>query len=141
MSELTWKVVRPLLDRAPIKKLEEVVGVAIPEDFIECVVRNNAGYPSHERFETAEGIEHICNNLLSFDEKKNVNIYNTYDSIIALTGNKLLLPFAEDPFGNYICFDFSGSDVKVVFWEHETKKIEVVSSTFNEFLAKLSPSE
>lgn len=141
MGELTWKVARPLSDRAPICKLEEVIGVALPDEYVECVMKNNAGYPSLTRFKTAEGVEHMVDMLLSFDEKKSVNIYNTYQSMLASTGNKWLLPIAEDPFGNYICFIFLGSGTKVVFWDHETGKVETISATFAEFLAKLHPSE
>lgn len=141
MSGLTWKVTRPLSDRTPINKLEEIVGIVLPDDYVECVMENNSGYPSFEQFETVEGIRHIFNNLLSFDEKKKVNVYNTYASVYALTGNPKLLPIAEDPFGNYICFDFSGSEKRVVFWEHETKKIETICLTFTEFLENLNPSE
>ena len=141
MSELTWKVVRPLQDRAPIRKLEEIIGIILPDDYVKCVMNNNAGYPTLEKFETVNGMERIFNNLLSFDEKKNVNIFNTYNSIFALTGNKMLLPIAEDPFGNYICIDFSNSEMKVVFWEHETNTLEAVSATFSELLSKLNLSE
>ena len=141
MNKLTWKVVRPLSDETPIKKLESIIGVAIPDDYAECVMENNAGYPSLKAFETTAGTERIFNNLLSLDERKDVNIFNTYESVLDATENKALLPFAEDPFGNYICFDFSDSAAKVVFWEHETGKSEAISAAFTEFLAKLKPTE
>lgn len=141
MNELTWKVVRPLTDKTLIKKLERIVGVAMPNDYIECVMENNAGYPSLKGFVTVAGNERVFNNLLTFDESKGVNIFNTYKSVLAATGNKTLLPFAEDPFGNYICFDFSESMAKVVFWEHETKRTETINETFTGFLAKLSPAK
>lgn len=141
MSKLTWKVSRPLSDKHQIKKLEEILGVTMPDDYIECVMKNNAGYPSLKIFTTDVENEHVFNNLLTFDESKSVNIFNTYKSVLAASGNKELLPFAEDPFGNYICFDFSESSVKIVYWEHETQKTETVCTTFTEFLAKLGPTE
>ena len=138
MNELTWKVARPLTDEAPIRKLEELIGTNLPNDYVECVMKNNAGYPSLEIFKTSTGIERIFNNLLTFDESKKANIFQTYESLCVTTENRTLLPFAEDSFGNYICFDFSGSNMRVVFWEHETQRIEIISSTFTEFLTKLS---
>lgn len=141
MSELTWKIIRPLANQTPIKKLEDILGVTFPKDYVECVMKNNAGYPSLKVFKTSSGIEHIFNNLLTLDENKKVNIFTTFESLLAATGNKLLIPFAEDPFGNYICFDFSDSTVRIVFWEHETKKTDAISETFTEFLANLSPAK
>jgi hypothetical protein len=137
MSELIWKVARPLTDKAPISKLEGIVGATLPDDFVGCVMENNAGYPSLKGFETAAGTARVFNNLLTFDEGKSVNIFNTYEGVLAATGNDALLPFAEDPFGNYICFDFSESGA-VVFLEHETNKTEAVSETFTGFITKLT---
>lgn len=137
MCELIWKIVRPLANNAPIEKLEKIIGYSLPDDYIECVQKHNAGYPSLKKFETLTGVEHICNNLLSFNEEKAVNVFNTYDSMLNATGNRALLPFAEDPFGNYICFELSETHAKVVFWEHETSNIEPICDTFTEFVSKL----
>lgn len=137
MNELTWKLAKPLAEDTAIRKLEKDLGRVLPEDYVECVMKNNAGYPSLKKFATVSAVEHICNNLLSFDEKKDVNIFNTYESVVASSENKMLLPFAADPFGNYICFDFSGATVKVVFWQHETNETELVCTTFAAFIAKL----
>ena len=138
MNELLWKITRPLTDESLIEKLETKICVKLPNDFIECVLKNNAGYPTLKSFKTGNGMEHVFNNLLTFDENKGINIFNTYGNILIHTKNKLLLPFAEDPFGNYICFDFSKETVSIVFWYHETNQIEIVCGTFTEFLTKLS---
>ncbi|MCL2797367.1 MAG: SMI1/KNR4 family protein [Firmicutes bacterium] len=136
MNELEWKVARPLVDKTPIEKFEKMIGAIMPNDYVECAVKNNAGYPVQEVFLTESGVEHVFNNLLSFDESKRMNIFKTYESARTVTGNKGLVPFASDSFGNYICFDFA-SGAKVVFWDHETNKIDPVCSTFTELLAKL----
>lgn len=137
MSELTWKLAKPLANDTAIKKLEKIIERSLPTDYVECVMKNNAGYPSLKKFDTVSSAAHICNNLLSFDEKKEVNIFNIYESLVASTGNKMLLPFAADPFGNYVCFDFLGETVKVVFWLHETDETELICATFAGFAANL----
>ena len=138
MNKLEWVLVNPLEDDTQIKKFEKTADVIFPEDFVSCVVENNAGYASLKNLETVRGNNRVCNNLLTFDEKKKVNIFNVYISVFSARGNTKLVPFAEDPFGNYICFDFSKPTAKIVFWNHETNKTEDVCDTFAEFLTKLN---
>jgi len=141
MSELIWKITRPLAESAPVEKLEKITDITFPKDYVDCVMENNAGYPSLKVFRTNLGDERIINNLLTFDESKDVNIFNTYESLFAATGIKALIPIAEDPFGSYMCFDFSESTAKVVFWEHETNRIDAVSDTFTGFIDMLYEKE
>lgn len=140
MSGLMWKIVRPLTDDSLIKKLEKTIGFRLPADFVECVRKNNAGYPSLKSFETQSGVEHVFNNLLTLDDKKEVNVFNTYEAVLGVSGNKALLPIAEDPFGNYICFDFSAQPAHVVYWSHETKASETIADSFASLLAQLTES-
>jgi len=137
MNELEWFLVNPLEGEAQIKKFEDIARINFPDDFVNCIKKNNAGYPLFKNFETLTGDNHICNNLLTFDEKKKVNIFNVYRNVFSIRETTPLVPFAEDPFGNYICFDFSESTAKIIFWHHETNKTEKVCDTFTEFLAKL----
>ena len=56
-------------------------------------------------------------------------------------------PFARDPFGNLLCFDYRNSTESptVVFWDHEEENIKEaiypVCSTFTELLASLRDFE
>jgi len=48
-----------------------------------------------------------------------------------------LFPFGEDPFGNYLCLFFEEKDITIVYWSHETNKVEKVANSFTEFLEML----
>jgi hypothetical protein len=137
MAELSWKIARPLSDERLINKLAETIGATLPNDYVECVRKNNAGYPSLKSFNTQNGVEHVFNNLLTLDDQKEVNVFSTYEVVSAASGKNTLLPIAEDPFGNYICLDFSMQPARVVFWEHETKSTEDIDDDFSSLLEQL----
>ncbi len=59
-----------------------------------------------------------------------------------------VIPFAEDPFANMLCFDYRKNDQpKVVFWNHEKacddkeSAISYVCSTFTELMSMLHEDE
>ena len=141
MNELSWKFTKPLVGKTSIIKLEKILGIILPDDFISCVMLNNAGYPSLQNFETSSGVDHLFSRLLSLDEQSAVNIFNTYDTMFSINGIENLLPFAGDPFGNYICYDFSEPILKIVFFDHETCEVDSICQTFSELIGKLSPSK
>ena len=63
--------------------------------------------------------EEVFNNLLSFDEEDSSNMIDTYNDVKDRLVEKVI-PFAEDPFGNLICFDYrTNKQPTIVFWEHE----------------------
>ncbi|MBO1580102.1 SMI1/KNR4 family protein [Bacillus sp. XF8] len=50
-----------------------------------------------------------------------------------------IIPFARDPFGNLICFDYLADKLSptIVFWDHEEQgeaAIEIICHTFSELL-------
>ena len=60
-----------------------------------------------------------------------------YESLLDDTEDKDLLPIADDPFGNLICYKFTGENGRIVFWDHETDEIDDVADSFSELLSKL----
>lgn len=59
------------------------------------------------------------------------NVYSAFKVLKKIDSK--LLPFANDPAGNLICYDGS----KVVHWNHETDEIETVADSISSFFAKL----
>jgi len=141
MDKLIWELTYKLSDDTKIKDLEKIAGISLPSDYIDCVLENNEGYPSLKVFKTQRGVKHIFNNLLSLDESEDENVFKTYQFIFEEMERKDIIPFARDSFGNYICFDFSESAGKVVFWDNETNTLDVVSETFTELIDMLSYAE
>ncbi|MFC4620414.1 SMI1/KNR4 family protein [Camelliibacillus cellulosilyticus] len=103
-----------------IKRVETQFNVKLPNDFVECVKRNDGGSPIPNVFDIKEQEPDILNNLLTFDLDSKHSIINVckdiQDRLI-----KNIIPFARDPFGNFLCFDYRESDTKpkIVFWDHE----------------------
>ena len=137
MKTVTWKYARPLMDDMPIKKMEGKFNKTFPMDYVECVLESNAGTPSRDVFETERRDERVFGGLLSVIESDDVNVYESYDDLSDRLDRDDVFPFAEDPGGNYICFDYSQSPPTVVFWDHETNELEPVSRTFSDLLNKL----
>ncbi len=49
-----------------------------------------------------------------------------------------LIPIAEDPFGNLLCYDFIDGREDIVFWNHEKYNDTMkVCNSFSEFLKRL----
>jgi hypothetical protein len=137
MNNLTWDCVEKLNSATPIKDFEKKTKKVLPQDFVDCVLENNAGYPSLTTFKTDDGTERVFSDLLSFDSNEPENIFEVYALISQRLSNTNIIPFARDAFGNYICFDYTAEQIKVVFWSHETNKFDFVCATFTELLSKL----
>ena len=136
-----WKYVKPLDDISLIRKLENKMERTLPNDYVEFVIKHHAGRPSANLFKTLNGDERVFLRLISFDESQYVNMFTTFESFSSYVDATHLLPFANDPFGNYICFDFSENPAEVVFWDHETNKLDTVSKTFTDLVCMLYKTE
>jgi hypothetical protein len=137
MKGLVWELTSAMYDNTQINKLKVMIGEELPSDFAECLLKNNAGYPTPNVFDTKLGTQHIFNNLLPFDESEDENIFKVYRFISEETEREDILPFARDSFGNYICFDFSENPSTVVFWQHETNDIDAVCKSFTDLINML----
>lgn len=66
--------------------------------------------------------------MISLDEKEYDNIYEILEDLQDRIGEQLI-PFAEDGFGNLLCFDYSANK-NIVFWDHEKNHDDFKESTF-----------
>jgi hypothetical protein len=129
-----------------IKQVENTFGIQFPNDFRQCIIENNAGYPKPDCFYIGFKGE-VFNNLLTFDLESQYSILNIFN----ILKNRLIdkvFPFGRDPFGNYICFDYRNGDKPIiVFWEHETASIDKASAikkvcdSFSELIDMLEENE
>ena len=131
MAKITWKYVKPLSKSTAIEDFERKNNVSLPSDLKECIKANNGGRPSFNVFDTADSKDRVFKTLLSLNESDVENIYKFF--VIINSQLKDLIPFASDPFGNYLCLQNN----KIVLFLHETRQLEYVSDTFSAFLAKL----
>lgn len=145
-KNLRWICENESVETTTISKVEYIFGIEFPRDYVECIIKNNGGYPKPNRF-NLNGNEEVFNNFLSFDEEDSSNIINAYNDVKDRLIEKVI-PFAEDPFGNLLCFDYRNNEQPIiVFWEHEKafnnkeNAISFICNTFSELLNMLHESE
>lgn len=127
---LTWKYVKTTTVEK-IRDVESKVGIVLPEDVKQIILKYNNGRPSVDTFDTAMTKGRQFKKLLSYNREDKENIYTALD--VLSKENKELFPIGVDPSGNYICFYKNN----IVLYLHETGVIESIESTFENFLNAL----
>ena len=122
-----------------IESVEHRLQITLPEDYKQFVLKYDGGYPNPNHFKVDGKVE-IFNNLISLDEKEYDNIYEILEDLQDRIGDQLI-PFAEDGFGNLLCFDYSANK-NIVFWDHEKnygdfKELPLVCFSFSNLIGNL----
>jgi hypothetical protein len=123
------KYVKQLKDENSISVFARNNGIDFSCEFVEFIKHNNGGRPIKNEVELENGSEKVVNNFLSFNEEDKENVYKARCRI----EDKNLIPFANDPAGNYYCLKGD----KVVFYSHEDEAVVNVAESFGDFLEKL----
>ena len=138
---MEWRAIRPLTSDTVIEEFEEYIGYRFSDTFKEFIRAYNGGKPSHKVFNTKKTRERVFNDLLSFNKEDQNNIWLTNDRKGFMSDwNKdgmmeNYVVFAEDAFGNLICFDISDSSIVLI--DHENKEAEYISASFEKFIKGL----
>lgn len=122
-----------------IESVEHRLQITLPEDYKQFVLKYDGGYPNPKHFKVDGKVE-IFNNLISLDENEYNNIYEILEDLQDRIGDQLI-PFAEDGFGNLLCFDYSANK-NIVFWDHEKnygdfKELPLVCFSFSSLIENL----
>jgi len=121
-----WKYVENL-NAGKIKKLEDFLGFELPSDYKEKLPYINRGKPEKYIFKTGNK-ECVLDYMIDIDEIPKF-MKNLPEGLI---------PFATDPFGNFICFKYEKDKFQeIVFYDHETDKYFSVTKSFSDFLESL----
>ncbi|MDF2934934.1 MAG: hypothetical protein K0Q90_307 [Paenibacillaceae bacterium] len=140
MAKIKWRMTDGPLEASVIEAVEKRLGVIFPEDYKACVRLHNGGYPRPDSFGGEDGDSMVFNNLISFTSS-----YLNMGMFVEEFKEDRILPFARDPFGGHICFDYRHTEQNptVVFWDHEEGEdfLEPVCETFTALLEQLSSSE
>lgn len=127
---ITWRHATPICDEL-ISEVEGMYGIQIPDDLKFIIKEGNGGVPSKRLFDDEKAKAHEMKTLLSYYRSDMENVYSSFKVLKEIDSK--LIPFANDPAGNLICYDGS----KVVYWNHETDEIETVADSISSFFAKL----
>ncbi|MDM5186391.1 SMI1/KNR4 family protein [Bacillus sp. DX4.1] len=119
MTKIQWDFKRDEISEEDILEVARKIGVAFPNDYIECVKINHGACPEPEVFDV-NGEERVFGSLLKYNSESYTEIYNIYNDYKD-TLPKEIVPFGIDPAGDLICFDYKNHTENpiVVFWEHE----------------------
>lgn len=134
---MKWILLKTKINEKEFEAIENSLDVEFPIDFKNIVLENNGASPEKMLFDTQNTKERVAEYLLSFSKTDKDNIIDVYNYVKDRFSRKLI-PIIRDPFGNYICFDFSTKNLsELYFWNHETGSLEYISKTFSEFLDSL----
>lgn len=124
MCKINWKNKKSQINNEIIHEFETKLGIKFTMDYKECIKDNHGALPEPCFFKV-DGKQKVFGELLSFELNSKGNIYNTYNRIRDGLPEKVI-PFATDPSGNFICFDYIDSETepKIVFWYHEISVAE-----------------
>lgn len=139
MGVKEWVYRGQSIDDKIIREVENYLDVKLPADYKECIKVNNGGRPRPNVFDSDDGGEgFVFRSLISFT-KKELNIKMFKEELDTLK----ILPFATDPFGNYICFDYRYTEDSptIVFYNHEFDSINPVCDTFTALIERLYDGE
>ena len=95
-----------------IESVEHSWQITLPDDYKQVALKYDGGYPNPNHFKVDGKLE-IFNNLISLDENEYNNIYEILEDLQTCIADQLI-PFAEDGFGNVLCFDYS-AEKSIVF--------------------------
>jgi len=133
---MKWILGKNNINEAMFEEVENELLVKFPNEYKKIVLENNGGSPEFNIFNTKQTDGRVAEYLLSFDLKEKMNILETYKGLKDRLPLKII-PIISDPFGNYVCIDFSQASLGIVFWEHESNKIEKVTDSFIDFINSL----
>lgn len=140
-----WKYTTDPVGIDEIGKAEKAMGVKFPKDYVECAKTNHQGHPSPDKFDCEKRKGLVFNYLYSLKEGDSDYIVDVYKSYQDGRMEKGLVPFADDPGGDEICFDYrkDKNNPSVVYWDHEIAfddpegAISYVCDSFSDLIEKL----
>lgn len=130
--EQIWKYKIDMKDLQAFAEVEKLRGIRIPEELKSFVAEHNAATPSLHHFMVG-ATERVFGAVLSF-EKNETEADTVYPALEAVE-DKNLLPFAIDPFGNYICYQLDKK--QIVYWNHEDDAATTTGKGLKEFIESL----
>lgn len=128
---MNWVRVRNKATKEDISYFEICFDVKLPEDFKYIVEKHNGGRPERKLL-NIEGKQYVFYSLLSISKNDRYNVYKIY-SWVGDKIHKNLVPIAEDPFGNYYCYD-KGDNMHIKLWKHDNEKLIYISDNLFDLL-------
>lgn len=121
---MEWNYKIDLVDESIFMEIGKARGITFPNALKDLIKEANGATPAQYHFMIG-ATEHVLGAVLSFN--KDEADTDTIFTALEVVEDKDLIPFAIDPFGNYICYSLKNG--AIVFWDHENEGDDGVSST------------
>lgn len=132
---IDWMYVHPLKSPSLIEEFEKQFNFNFPNEYKECVLKYNDGFPSNKyKFDTEKTREHVFKTLLSFNKKDEETIWN-FNNINDEYLRNTYIAFAIDFYENKIAFNKDDNSIHLIY--HETNDISYVADSFSSFINSL----
>ena len=115
-----------------IYRMSNKYGVIIPNDLVKLLEVANGATPSKSKF-MLKVDEKLLGAILSFNPDEHEA--DSFETAMIIDFDKNILPFAVDPFGNYICYNVN--DGTIVFFDHEENSISIIATSLKDFMSML----
>ena len=127
-----WKYKIDVQCECVFAEIEAKYGIKFNDELKSFIIEHNAATPEKYHFMVGT-TERVFGAVLSVNkcEVDTDSIYTALDTV----ADKEIIPFAIDPFGNYICY--STKDKTVIYWDHEREAKTSTSLNLNDFISML----
>lgn len=134
-----------------IATFENKYGISFPDEFKQFYLKYNGGIPERNVFTFVDTEGNLSDSLiqyfLAFHDEDRYDSFETIYWLYTLQDRtpKNIVPFARDPFGNYICISVDGDDRgQIFFWDHELEpdipsyeNLSLINDSITDFLNRL----
>lgn len=131
-----WRYIKALEAKSLIPDAEGKLDYDFPSSYVDFVEKYNGGRPPVSVFSTITSQERTIKSFLSFNPNDAENIIKLNKGVADIS--EMLVAFAIDSFGNYICFDKQTHEI--IFLDFETGETELIDRTFSDFIQKIDSS-
>lgn len=128
-----WRYIKPLETDSLIPDVERTLDYKFTNDYVDFVKKYNGGRPPVSEFSASKSQDRTIKSFLSFNPGDAENIVRLNKGVAEIS--VMLIAFAIDNFGNYICFDKKNHNV--LFLDFETGDVDFIDETFSDFLLKI----
>lgn len=133
---LQWRFDKSPITVDQMAQIESEAGVLFPLEYKMLMLEHHGGRPQPNGFDTDRTKGRKVKSFLPILPEYKINLL---DLKKWLPLPDRLIPFAGDPAGNYVCFDYKKgmTHPEIVLWLHETEETEWISPSFETFLSML----
>ena len=127
-----WKYKIDVQSMSLFEEIENQYNVKFVDELRDFISMHNAATPEKYHFMIGN-TEKVLGAILSVN--KGESDTDTIYTALSCIENSAIIPFAIDPFGNYICY--SSATGKIVFWDHETNAVLSSEKNLTEYIDSL----